>query len=445
MSQPPDPTWAAPDSAGGEPSAEPGAERPAEELAPPGGYGTGGGYGGPPGGYGPAGGYGGPIGGSPALLEGPAPVLVSFAPPAEQSRLTVAFRVLLAIPHLVILYALGIAAEVVAFIGWFAALFTGNLPDWAHTFITGVVRWQARVYAYLFFLTGAYPPFTLDDEPYPVRLVTARARLNRAAVLFRLILAIPAAIVLAAVIYGMGILSFFFWLIALFAGRLPNSLHQAIAAVLRLQFRFYGYFFMVTGEYPWWGMFGDPESVPAPSAPAADAGTTPTAAGDPWRLSLSGAGKGLVSLFLAVGVAAWVVIGIVAPSSAGGPGSAISNARSLIVVGAAYSQLGSTSTDFESAVQACGDLSCVTAQDQKEATALRAFASSVSSAGITGSAAADANTLISDANGAAQSLDKLAASTSVAQYQSEVSGSPLRQQLNSLDSDYTKLVNDLRA
>jgi hypothetical protein len=445
MSQPPDPTWAAPDSAGTEPSAESSAERPAEEISQPGGDGTGGGYGGPPGGYGPAGGYGGPISGSPALFEGPAPVLVSFAPPARQSRLTIAFRVLLAIPHLVILYALGIAAEVVAFIGWFAALFTGSLPDWAHSFITGVMRWQARVYAYLFFLTGTYPPFTLDDEPYPVRLVTARARLNRAAVFFRLILAIPAVIVLGTAIYGMGVLSFFFWLIALFAGRLPNSLHQAIAAVLRLQFRFYGYFFMVTGDYPWWGLFGDPEAVPAvSSAPAEDAGTTPPAATDPWRLSLSGAAKGLISLFLAVGVAAAVVIGIVAPT-AGGPGSALSNARSLVVVGAAYSQLGSTSRDFESAVQACGDLSCVTAQDQKEATALRAFASSVSSAGATGSAAADANTLIDDANGAAQSLDKLAASTSVAQYQSEVSGSPLQQQLNSLDSDYTKLINDLHA
>jgi len=47
---------------------------------------------------------------------------------------------LLAIPHLIIVYALDIAAEVVAIIGWFAALFTGSLPDWAHTFITGVLR-----------------------------------------------------------------------------------------------------------------------------------------------------------------------------------------------------------------------------------------------------------------------------------------------------------------
>jgi Domain of unknown function (DUF4389) len=371
-------------------------------------------------------------------------VLVSFPPPALQSRITIAFRLLLAIPHLVILYALNIAAEFVAFIGWFAALFTGSLPDWAHTFISGVVRWQARVYAYSLFLTDAYPPFSLEDEPYPVRLVTARARLNRAAVFFRLILVIPAVIVLGAALYGMAVLSFFFWLIALVAGRLPHSLHQAIAAVLRFEFRFYGYFYMVTGIYPWWGLFGDPVPVPA-AAPGltADDDITSVAATDPWRLLLSGAARGLVSVFLVIGVAAWVVIPIVASSSSN-PGSALSNARGLVVIGASYQQLSSSSKSFESAVQACGQLSCVTAQDHKEATALRAFASAVSSAGVSGSAAADAGSLVNDANGAAQSLDKLAAATSVAQYRSEASGSPLQQQLNSLDADYTKLINDLR-
>jgi len=433
MSQPSDPTWAAPDSASSPPPADPG------------GDGTEGGYSGPPGGYGGAGGYDGPGGSGPALVEGLAPVLVSFAPAAQQNRLTVAFRLVLVIPHLIIVYALGIAAEVVAFIGWFAALFTGSLPEWAHTFITGVVRWQARVYAYSLFLTDAYPPFSLEDEPYPVRLVTARASLNRVAVLFRLILIIPAAIVLTAAGYGLGLLSFFYWLIALVAGRLPDPLHQAIAAVLRFQLRFYGYFYLVTGVYPWWGLFGDTVAVPAvESAPAADIDATPTAAADPWQLPLSGAAKGLVSLFLIVGPVAAVLIGILVPS-AGNPGSALANARSLVAIGVAYNELGTSSQKFESAVQACGQLSCVTAQDQKEARALQTFASAVSSAGVSGSAAGDASTLVNDANGAAQSLDNLAAATSVAQYQSEVSGSPLQQQLNSLDSDYQKLVSELRA
>jgi hypothetical protein len=264
-------------------------------------------------------------------------------------------------------------------------------------------------------------------------------------VLFRLILLIPAFFVLLVALYGLAALSFFLWLIALIGGRLPASLHQAVAAVLRFLFRFYGYTFMVTGDYAWWGLFGDPAPASvAGSEQATDAEATPAASTDPWRLQLSGSGRGLVSGILALGVAVVVALVVVSVTASGNSGSAFSKARSLVLVGVAYNQLGSSSTKFESAVQACGQLSCVTAQDQKEATALRAFASSVSSAGVTGSAAADASSLINDANGAAQSLDKLAASTSVAQYQSEVSATGLQQQLNSLDSDYATLVNDLK-
>jgi hypothetical protein len=455
MSQPSDPTWVAPDSASSAPPAEPGAtpetdgqpdtsDQGAGWGAPPGPAGSGGGFGGPPapGGYGPAGGYGAP-GTSAALFDGPAPVLVSFAPPAQQSRLTIAFRLLLAIPHVIILWALGIAAEVVVVIGWFAALFMGSLPEWAHTFLTGVLRWQVRVYAYTFFLTGKYPPFSLEDEPYPVRLVTARTRLNRFAVFFRLILVIPAGIVAGVASYGLAVLAFFCWLIALILGRLPDSLHQALGAILRLQIRYYGYFGMVTGEYPWWGLFGDPVPIPVTApGPATDDGLTPAAPADPWKLPVSAAGaRGLVALILILGALAAIASGV---ANAVQGGNAISNAQSIVRIGVAYGQLTSSSTKFETAVQACSQLSCVTAQDGKEAIALRTFAGAVSAVGITGSAGGDAAALASDANGAAQSLDKLAAATSVAQYQSEASASALQQQLNGLDADYTKLINDLK-
>ena len=59
------------------------------------------------------------------------------------------------------------------------------------------MRWVLRYQAYLYLLTDVYPPFTLDDVPeYPVRLaIPERQRLNRAAVFFRFILAIPGMIV----------------------------------------------------------------------------------------------------------------------------------------------------------------------------------------------------------------------------------------------------------
>ncbi len=71
-------------------------------------------------------------------------------------------RLIMVIPHLVILIALTIAAVVVVIIAWFAALFTGQVPDGMHTFLAGVLRWSTRVQGYLFNLTDQYPPFSLS-------------------------------------------------------------------------------------------------------------------------------------------------------------------------------------------------------------------------------------------------------------------------------------------
>jgi len=87
-----------------------------------------------------------------------------FAGTAPQRRLTVAFRIILAIPQFIVLYFLFIAAFFVLVIGWFGALFMGRLPEWVHSFVSGVVRWTTRVYAYMYLLTDRYPPFSLDDE-----------------------------------------------------------------------------------------------------------------------------------------------------------------------------------------------------------------------------------------------------------------------------------------
>ena len=69
----------------------------------------------------------------------------------------------LAIPHLVVLCFLGVAAWVCVLIAWFAILFTGRYPEQLAEFVVGVMRWGVRVCAYAFLLvTDVYPPFTLD-------------------------------------------------------------------------------------------------------------------------------------------------------------------------------------------------------------------------------------------------------------------------------------------
>jgi hypothetical protein len=83
-------------------------------------------------------------------------------PTAPRNRLTVAFRLLLVIPHLVALFFLTIAWAITAIVGWFTIVFTGTFPEAFHRLGTGALRWRLRVEAYLLLMVDDYPPFALD-------------------------------------------------------------------------------------------------------------------------------------------------------------------------------------------------------------------------------------------------------------------------------------------
>ena len=90
-------------------------------------------------------------------------VRTGFAPELEnRNRVTVGFRLILAIPQLIVVAILGIAALLVWVIALFAVLFTGRWPEGLRTFVVGYMRWLTRVEAYIGLLTDAYPPFRLD-------------------------------------------------------------------------------------------------------------------------------------------------------------------------------------------------------------------------------------------------------------------------------------------
>ncbi|TAK31335.1 MAG: DUF4389 domain-containing protein [Chloroflexota bacterium] len=70
---------------------------------------------------------------------------------------------LLAIPHYIVLFFLGIAVLVCVVIAWFAILITGRYPRSLFDFVVGVLRWSVRVSAYAVLLTtDHYPPFSLE-------------------------------------------------------------------------------------------------------------------------------------------------------------------------------------------------------------------------------------------------------------------------------------------
>jgi Domain of unknown function (DUF4389) len=210
-----------------------------------------------------------------------------FSGPEPQRRATVLFRLILAIPIMFVSLFVGIVFVIVVVIAWFAALFMGRLPRWAHGFLSDVVPWFTRIEAYLFLLTDRYPPFSFDDTEYAVRpLMPPSGRLNRWAVLFRFVIIVPAAVFLQIVRYGLTIpLLFVTWLTVLFRGQMPMALYGPYAASVRYSLRLSSYECMVTSEYAW-GMLGDrpaPRWVRMPPAmpPAATSGVPAAATSAP--------------------------------------------------------------------------------------------------------------------------------------------------------------------
>ena len=70
-------------------------------------------------------------------------------------------KLLLVIPHMVIIWILGVAAFIAAIFSQFSVLFTGVYPRVFFDFIVSVYRWQMRMNAYVLGLTDVYPPFRL--------------------------------------------------------------------------------------------------------------------------------------------------------------------------------------------------------------------------------------------------------------------------------------------
>ena len=98
----------------------------------------------------------------PPFGDAPYPASCDVVDPAARDRLTVAFRIILAIPHFIVLFFLLFAWWITTVVAWFAILFTGEYPRTLCDFSLGVFRWFIRVEAYMLLLVDEYPPFSLD-------------------------------------------------------------------------------------------------------------------------------------------------------------------------------------------------------------------------------------------------------------------------------------------
>jgi len=188
-----------------------------------------------------------------ATMDAPGayPVHFEIPRPDRQSRLLIFVKVFLAIPHLLILYALNTVVSIVTFVAWFAILFTKTYPDGLFKFAVGAQRWRYNVGAYLFLLRDEYPPFSLDAGSYPLAFdIAYPAELSRWMIFVKWLLVIPNVIVLFALLLCAFVTTTIAWFAILFTGTYPESLFKFAVGVMRWQARVNAYTNFMTDQYP---------------------------------------------------------------------------------------------------------------------------------------------------------------------------------------------------
>jgi len=206
----------------------------------------------------------------------------------ERNRLTVFFRLILAIPHLIWWSLWGIGAAIVLPFHWLWALIAGVPASGLHSFYGSYVRYSSQVYAYVSLAADPYPGFLGEPRTYVVDVdIAGPERQPRWTILLRLLLALPPLILAGLLVGGGGgggggstssgnegdttgfaiqsagvltTVAVLLWFSCLVRGRSPRGLRDLAIYCISYAAQAYGYFVLLTNRYP--------DSSPALSQPA---------------------------------------------------------------------------------------------------------------------------------------------------------------------------------
>ena len=191
------------------------------------------------------------------------PVRIVVADDLERPRLTVFFRLFLALPHFIWIMLWSIAVVFVVVVAWIAALATGRVPDPLHRFLAAYVRYATHLVAFVYLIGRRFPGFTGRAGSYGIDLEIGPATSqSRWQTLFRFFLAIP-AFILAGALGGVAlVIALLAWWYALATGRMPEGMRNLGAACVRYSGQTYAYVLLVTSRYPYGApILREPEAV----------------------------------------------------------------------------------------------------------------------------------------------------------------------------------------
>jgi hypothetical protein len=194
------------------------------------------------------------------LATGAYPVTLAAVKPPSSSRfwaipiIGILVKAIILIPHLIILYVLGIVLGISHLVIWIPVLFMGRYPDWAFGLNAGYVRWYFRMAYYLYGLSDAYPAFSMDA---PGDVFIARPESSSRfwaipiiGILVKYIILIPHFIVLYVLSLVVSVCQLVIWAWVLFGGVYPDWAFTLVAGTLVWTARVYGYALGLTDRYP---------------------------------------------------------------------------------------------------------------------------------------------------------------------------------------------------
>ena len=192
------------------------------------------------------------------------PVRIVVRDDLHRSRLTVFFRLLLAIPHLFWITVWSFGVLLTAIVQWFITVVRGRPAGTLHGFHVLYVRYATHLGAYLVLAANPYPGF-VGDPGYPIDLeIDPVERQRRLTAAFRIFLVLP-ALVLLAILNGAGpggstnagftagivlTVAVLAWFVCLVRGSMPRGLRNVQVYGLRYTAEVYAYLLLLTDTYP---------------------------------------------------------------------------------------------------------------------------------------------------------------------------------------------------
>jgi uncharacterized protein DUF4389 len=190
-------------------------------------------------------------------MPAPYPVQLDFDADRHITRWRPLVQWILAVPHLLIAWALRSLRQVLTLISFFTVLFTEQIPRPIFEAIVMTYRYEWRATSFALFMHEDYPLFDFaltagDDgaEPHTSLRLTYPEHLERWKPLYKWFLAIPQYLVVVGLFIAgcLGVLAGFF--AVLFTGEYPEGIRDFLVDAYRYALRVEAYVGFLTDRYP---------------------------------------------------------------------------------------------------------------------------------------------------------------------------------------------------